>query len=61
MSNSDIKAKGEAFFNVQLFKDIYETYRDKPTVEQVEWLLRRKGNAEPQIANKRHQKPEKFI
>jgi len=43
MSNSDIKAKGEAFFNVQLFKDIYETYRDKPTVEQVEWLLRRKA------------------
>jgi len=53
LNNSDIEAKRKAFFNIQLFKDIYEAYGDKPTIDQIKWLLRQKGNAEPAIAEKK--------
>jgi len=53
INNSDIEAKQKAFSNIQLFTDIYEAYGDKPTIDQIKWLLRQKGNAEPAIAEKK--------
>jgi len=47
INNSDIEAKRKAFFNVPLFKDLYEAYGDQPTIDQIKWFLRQKGNAEP--------------
>jgi len=47
INNSDIEAKRKAFFNVPLFKDLYEVYGDQPTIDQIKWSLRQKGNAEP--------------
>lgn len=60
LTNSDQEARRKAFFNVQLFKDIYEQLGDSPTVEQVKWFLRQKSNAEPPIVENKAPKIHKI-
>jgi len=47
IGNSDIEAMKKAFFSIQLFRDLYEQYGDSVTVEQIEWFLKEKANADP--------------
>ncbi|ADB57633.1 hypothetical protein [Archaeoglobus profundus] len=60
IGNSDIEAMKKAFFSIQLFKDLYEQYGDSVTVEQIEWFLRAKANADPREAKEKARKIHKI-
>jgi len=60
IGNSDIEAMKKAFFGVQLFKDIHGQYGDSVTVEQIEWFLREKANADPREAKEKARKIHKI-